>query len=236
MDSRVVNSQIKRRIWPRLREAGFATFSSRTAWRHHEDRIDVLNFQSFNSYNAEVLGCTSYSFSVNLGCFMTAIPADYEPSKMKEKDGLLLPQEYECHFRGRLARSFKQPELKERSIWYIDPGEKYLGWSMTDIEGQIAANVLGWFQSFGNIEDALNILLSTHEDMGNLWGFGRNPSPARHYFTGYVALKSHKMELAKRHLGLALASGCFKEVEKRLSLDIERANDAMHTTCEDART
>ena len=56
---------------------------------------------------------------------------------MKEKDGLLLPQEHECHFRGRLARSFKQPELKERSIWYIDPGEKYLGWAMTDIEGRL---------------------------------------------------------------------------------------------------
>jgi hypothetical protein len=235
MDSRIVNSQIKRRIWPRLREAGFDTFTSRTAWRHHEDRIDVVNFQSFNSYNAGVLGCTTYSFSVNLGCLVTAIPPDYEPSKMKEKGGLLLPQEYECHFRGRLARSFKQPELRERSIWYIDPSEKYLGWAITDIEQQTAANVLGWFERLAKLEDALNILLSADEDMSNLWGFGRNASPVRHYFTGYLALRLHSMNLAKHHLGIALDSGCFKQVEKRLASDLEKANKAMHGTCEDAR-
>jgi hypothetical protein len=34
MDSRTVNSQIKKRIWPLLRDAGFEVFASRTAWRH----------------------------------------------------------------------------------------------------------------------------------------------------------------------------------------------------------
>lgn len=223
MDSRVVNSQIKRRIWPLLREAGFGTFTSRTAWRHIDDRIDVVNFRSFNSYNAEVAGCTTYSFSVYLGCFMPAIPLDYEPSKMKKKGSLLLPQEYECHFRGRLTRSFKQPELKQRSIWYIDPDEKYLGSALIDVADQIPSNVLGWFGSFSDPEYPLRVLLGSDEDMDKLWGFGRNPSPVRHYFTGYVALQMNNLPLAKSHLSLALASGCFKQVEQRLSLDIERA-------------
>jgi hypothetical protein len=57
----------------------------------------------------------------------------------------------------------------------------------------------------------------------------------RHYFTGYLALRLHSMNLAKHHLGIALDSGCFKQVEKRLASDIEKANKAMHATCEDAR-
>jgi hypothetical protein len=43
------------------------------------------------------------------------------------------------------------------------------------------------------------------------------------------------MNLAKHHLGIALDSGCFKQVEKRLASDLEKANKAMHGTCEDAR-
>jgi hypothetical protein len=40
---------------------------------------------------------------------------------------------------------------------------------------------LGWFERLAKLEDALNILLSADEDMSNLWGFGRNASPVRHY-------------------------------------------------------
>jgi hypothetical protein len=227
MDSRTVNLQIKHRIWPRLREVGFGTFTSRTAWRHRPDRIDVLNFQSYNSYHASVLGCTTFSFSVNLGCFSMAIPPNYEPSGMQRKGELLLPKEFECHFRGRLLRTFKQQEMKERSTWYLDPGEKYLDQAMTDVEAQSQETVLAWFDRFDDPAFALDVLLSANEDMTALWGFGRNPSPVRHYFTGYVALQAQRTDMAIEHLGLALASGSFKTVEHRLSSDIEKA---MHLT------
>ena len=88
-----------------LRAAGFTQFSPRTAWRHRPGRIDVVSFQSFNSYNAAVTGCTTYSFCVNLGAFLTAIPPDYEPHRIKTKAGQLLPHPAECHFRGRLNAS-----------------------------------------------------------------------------------------------------------------------------------
>jgi hypothetical protein len=76
MDSKSVNKEIRQTIWPLLREAGFWRFSSRSAWRHAESRVEVLNFQSFNSYNAGVLGCTTYSFSVNLGVFLLRSPCN----------------------------------------------------------------------------------------------------------------------------------------------------------------
>lgn len=220
MDSKIVNSQIKRRIWPHLKQAGFDVFTARTAWRHHVNRIDVLNFQSFNSYNAGVIGCTTYSFAVNLGCYLKSIPPQFEPDRIKNRAGDLLPQEFNCHFRGRLSRTFKQPELKERDIWYIDEGERYLGRAMTDIEGLLPSTALPWFERFADERFALEVLLNADEEMGELWGFGRNPSPVRHYFTGYVALGAKEIEMADRHLTLALASGCFKSIESRLSSDI----------------
>ena len=98
---------------------------------------------------------------------------------------------------GQLARSFEQPELKRPDIWYIDPGEKYLGWSMTDVAGLIGNRALR--------------------------GFGRNPCPARHYFAGYLAVRNERFDLAHEHLNAALESKCFDTVKDRLALDVLRA-------------
>lgn len=221
MDSRTVNLEIKKRIWPLLKKAGFSSFTARTAWRHHHGRIDVLNFQSFNSYNAAVLGCTSYSLALNLGCYLQAIPPQFEPSRIKKKEEMLLPQEFECHFRGRLSKQIEQPSFPQRDIWYVDPDGRSLGWVMTDVENQIAEKALSWFDEFSKEEFALSTLLSADEK-GELWGFGRNPSPIRHYFTGYLAFAAGQRDLAVSRLELALASGSFKSVDGRLTADIQR--------------
>lgn len=224
MDSKIVNAEIKRRIWPVLRMAGFAQFSSRTAWRHHPDRIDVLNFQSYNAYNAEVMGCTTYSFNVSLGCFFKAIASDYEPHKIKIKAGQLLPQEAECHFRGKLSRTFKQAEFKARTVWYIDPKGRYLEQAIGDVESLISSKALPWFAAFADQAYPIDVLLNSDEDMTELWGFGRKECAVRHYFIGYLAAQAGRVDLARHHLSLAVASGYFKQVEKRLVAAIERAD------------
>ena len=61
MDSSAVNKEIKATVRPLLQGAGFTQFTSRTAWRHSTGKTDVINFQSFNSYLANSLGCTTYS-------------------------------------------------------------------------------------------------------------------------------------------------------------------------------
>src|SRR6478735_8375328 len=96
-----------------LRERGFTRFTERNAWRYVDDVVHVVNFQSFNSYNAEAIGVTTYSFSVNLGIFFSQIPPTYGDPACPKK-GPPKPHEYECHLRGSLARTFPQTELSRR--------------------------------------------------------------------------------------------------------------------------
>ena len=154
---------------------------------------------------------------------------------MKIKAGKLVPQEYECQFRGRLTRSFEQPELKQKSIWYIDPGEKYLGWAFTDVENLVVTIAIPWFDRFANPEYPIQVLLNEDEDMNKLWGFGRNPCPSRHYMTGYLALNAGRLSLANFHLSQALSSSSFETIKERLRRDVQRTNnsfesDALKTT------
>jgi hypothetical protein len=74
MDSKIVRRELWKVVRPLLRDAGWTSFSIRTARRFSQSRIDVVNFQSFNSYLASAIGSTTYSFSIRLGCFFTAIP------------------------------------------------------------------------------------------------------------------------------------------------------------------
>jgi hypothetical protein len=184
MDSKVVNKAIAKEIRPFLESVGFSGFLPRTSWRYHEDRIDVINFQSFNSYLAASVGCTTYSFSVNLGCYLLCIPDQFP---IKEKGGHKRPEEYHCHFRGRLTRSFLQKELERTDTWFIDGEARYLPQAISDVREQIAEVALPWFTRFADLREVLRILQFEDEDMTTLWGFGRNPSPIRSLMTGCVA-------------------------------------------------
>lgn len=83
MDSKAVNREIRRVIWPLFKAAGFSSNTTRTAWRHTADKADVINFQSFNRYNADVLGITTFSFAVNLGCYLRYVPPQWPPKNVK---------------------------------------------------------------------------------------------------------------------------------------------------------
>jgi hypothetical protein len=223
VDSKIVNKEIKKSVWPQLRDFGFNHFSQPSAWRHHADRIDVLNFQSFNSYNAEVTGCTTYSFSVNLGCYLKYIPPSFEPTRIKSKNELLLPQEFNCHFRACLVKGFAQPEITQADIWYIDAEGTYIESAIFDVSRQLESKAIPWFDLLSDRDVVLDVLLKRSQSMTELWGFGNNSSPIRHYYTGYAALSTGRFTLAN-HLELALASGCFDSVQDRLRSDIETAS------------
>lgn len=204
MDSRAVNKEIRRSIWSALRDLGFSAFSSRTAWRYAGQQIEVINFQSFNRYKADVLGITTFSFAVNLGSYLSYIPPQWPP---KVKDGKQVPEESSCHFRGRLSRKISQSH-KYTDIWLVEDDGRNLGWCIRDVQQQLPL-AMQWFERLRDKNEVLRILLKDSEQMGSLWGFGKNPSPIRSYLSGYVALSLGQREIAQSKLKEAAESKCF---------------------------
>jgi uncharacterized protein DUF4304 len=213
MDSSVVNKEIKSVIRPLLQFAGFAGFTSRTAWRYSQQKIDVINFQSFNSFLATGVGCTTYSFAVNLGCSFDAIPRS---ERIKRKNGSMRPEEYECHFRRALQKSIHQPKLKRGDIWYVDPSGENLESVIADAKKAIDDIGLPWFEQFNDLNEVLRTLVEDSEAHESTWGFGAKPSPNRNIMTGFVALALGKTTLARTHIQKALDSGCLREFEARM--------------------
>lgn len=115
MNSRdAVTREIRRLVWPALRDEGFSAFTGRSAWRFVTDDIDVVNFQSFGASLADAIGCTTFSFAVNLGVWLVEddIPNGMEPKLRRDADGHLRPEEYQCPYRLHLEKSVEQPWFK----------------------------------------------------------------------------------------------------------------------------
>jgi hypothetical protein len=106
VDARDVTREIRRVVWPALRGEGFESFTGRTAWRYVGTGVDVVNFQSFSASIADAVGCTPFSFSVNVGVWL---PGDVEPRLKPDPAGRPRPQEWECDRRARLSKSVQQP-------------------------------------------------------------------------------------------------------------------------------
>jgi hypothetical protein len=227
MDSKEVNKQIRALIRPVLKAQGFTKFTARDSWRFHDDRIDVINFQSINSYLAGTIGCTTFSFAVNLGTFLAYVPEQYP---LKRKDGLVVPDECQCHFRGRLHRTICQRKPKDRDIWYVDPKGKNLSAVMNDIRERVETDCPPWFSRLADREEIFRILKEDSEEMGELWGFGNNPSPIRSYMLGYVAHALGKAKVADEQFSKAAESGCFKELFTTVEEARERCSNRLPVT------
>ena len=173
MDSRDVNKAIRLKIRPLLKAAGFSRFTPRNAWRFGTSKVDVVNFQSFNSYIAECIGCTTYSFSVNLG------------RRFFDEHNAKLPKEYHCQFRGRVHRNFHQLELERRDIWCLDPAGKYLDRVMSDVAFSLQIEAVPWFERLKERDEVLRIL-NEDSETETLWGFGAKNSPFRLMFLADV--------------------------------------------------
>lgn len=200
MDSKVVTKKINSTIRPILKEKGFSINNSRTYWRQQYDRVDVLNFQSYNSYHAELMGCTTYSFSVNLATFLKYIPTGF----IKVKNEMQFPAESQGHFRCRISKGIKQDNFLERDVWYIDKEGRNLPDVMTDCISQIQKKGFEWYNKFNSKENVFKILFNDHEDMNGTWGFGNFNSANRNKLIAYTAIELGKKELAIEKLKLIL--------------------------------
>ncbi len=201
MDSKIVTKEIKSKIQPLLKESGFQYSSGRTFWRYQRERIDILNFQSFNSYNAAVLGCTTFSFSVNLSVLLNYIPSETDIS---EKNGMKTPSESQGHFRSPILKGIVQQEFQRQDIWYVDNEGENLFKVFSDCKSQIETYGLTWFQKFDLKESVYEILNESNENMQGTWGFGNKNSPMRNRLLAFTAIELKKYAIATEKLKLLL--------------------------------
>ena len=214
MDSKQVTNEINSVIRPILKENGFEKYTGRTYWRYKRDRIDILNFQSYNSYNAEVMGCTTFSFAVNLATFLNYMPTEIG---IKEKNGLKRPAESNGHFRSSIKKNFKQKEFENENIWFIDDDGKYLTDAVNDCKNQIEKNAFQWYDQFDNKRNLLRIYLENEMNMDGTWGFGNKDSYSRNKLIAFTAKELNEYKIAIEY---------FNKVKSYLSEQIEsRIND-----------
>lgn len=131
MDSKVVNKLIRSEVWPALRHEGFSRFDTRTAWRYRGPLVDVVNFQSFNTHLADGLGCTSFSFALNLGVYLRR--STFERRVKIGPDGNPRPQEYECSFRAHLKKRTPVDGFAREDIFYVAPDGRTMGAVMDEV-------------------------------------------------------------------------------------------------------
>lgn len=163
--SRQVNAEIKRKVWPALRAAGFGKTNARNAWRNATDTIAVVNFQSFNSYHAAGLGCTSFSFCVNLGVYYLCVHKTPWASKWPDRYGVppIEPAEYCCHARLHLEKLLFQPEFPRLDIWYVRLDGSNLDAVIDDARRVILDVGLPWLEKFTSLPYALAEYQRPHE-------------------------------------------------------------------------
>ena len=100
IEGRAVGRALSAVIKPALRERGFDRFQGRHAWRRSEFTVDLISFPSMNSYTADGVGCTSFSFGCEAGVYYPAL-AGTEP--------IAWPRGYDLTFRGFPVKTIRQP-------------------------------------------------------------------------------------------------------------------------------
>jgi len=205
MNGSVVSREIKSQIWPMLKSAGFGVFSTRSAWRHRPEGVDVVCFQSFNKHLADGLGVSSFSFALRLGWMPCYIPPTYPPAV---KNGKLVPEESGCDFRGTVIRKLHQPDNKYPEVWAVDENGENLAWCIGDAKEQLE-KALDSFDLYQDRAWVLRALLSGTPDDVALGASCNDPSPRRSYLTGYAALSLGDEELAREKLQEAVDSKCY---------------------------
>ena len=182
-----INKCIKQRVWPLLKISGFEKFTSRNAWRLG-NVFQMVNFQSFNSYTATALGCTTFSFSVNLGLHFDFMPQGGGSERFKPNHP---PHEAQCIFRKQLRRTLQQLNNFHPGIWAVDPMGLNIDSCISDAINLIERDALPWFAELSDLANALRVVETVQEEFDKFgptgtWGFGRPGSPMRMHAISYL--------------------------------------------------
>jgi hypothetical protein len=161
MDSKAINKLIRSEVWPILRDQGFTVFESRSAFAYKAQFINVVSFQSFNSYNAEVLGCTTYSFTPRLGVYV--IGSTGEDRVKRDRAGRLQPFEYECSFRSELRKRAPVDGFSRDDIFYIDPEGRTTAHCFHELKHLCQEVAPLWFKANNDLDETLSRMRRSDE-------------------------------------------------------------------------
>ena len=158
MTGAAVGKVVKAVIRPLLEDHGFTKFTERKAWRSGTATVDVVDVRSFTRYIADGVGCTSYSFSVSLGCHYLCTGSD-----------LARPQYYQTTFRAGLGKGLRQPFFRpyggdrvtdRADVWFVLADGSNLVECVDDARSQLATSGLTLLDRWREPENAFHDLLN----------------------------------------------------------------------------
>jgi hypothetical protein len=157
IDSKVVDAELRRVLWPELKAIGFRR-TGRTAWRDRPDCVQTVNIQSFNSYLADGIGATTFSFALNLGVFYPIIAEETPMSGFRGDP--TRPAEWSCQARCHLAKGIVQSEWvhgrppDRPEIWYVRPDGSNVEVVVRDATERIKSDGLPWLERLSDLREA----------------------------------------------------------------------------------
>ncbi len=171
--NRAVTAALRRRLRPVLREAGFEDFTGRKAWRVEQEVISLVACIGLSAYTAGAIGCTSFSFGVEVGVFFRVFDRD-----------LLRPQDYHSTFRAILGKTVRQTLVTpdRPDIWFVAPDGGNLDEVVADAVSVVQHEGFPELRRFSTAELAFDTLLhqdstETHYGEAGLWMPGAPGSP-----------------------------------------------------------
>ena len=133
-------SALSRIVYPMLKAEGFDDWTTRSAWRRKDGRMEVVEFRSFNTYYAESFNCTHASISVWIGI---QIPELSSCPYVKAGPKGVRPAESAMPIRANLAPSLGLQQRNPLGIWNINSSEDAEACA-SDIAEQMRDYGLAW--------------------------------------------------------------------------------------------
>jgi hypothetical protein len=224
-----INRLIRHLVWARLRDVGFDRRTARTAWRRWSEGVDVVNFQSFNSYLAGGVGCTTFSFAVNLGTTLDYVPGSVTGEASR-------PKEWQCPLRLHLRKRLSQPIFRpyagvrdligasaedavDRSdVWYVNADGSNIEENVADAAAVLESEGLPWFALARDPSALLGRLQAG--DAGDDLGTPTSPNMA--LLVGFVARRAGMHDLARTNLMRARQFDGYRLIAEEIEAAIEQ--------------
>ena len=219
MDSKVVNKLIRSEVWPLLRRLGFSKFDSRTAWRHRGPLVDVVNFQSFNTHLADGLGCTTFSFALNLGVYLRG--STFERRVKIGPDGNPQPQEYQCSFRAHLKKRTSVDGFAREDIFYVAPDGHTMGAVMDEVLFLLEKEAPSWFAAFSDLGGVVTALSDTGANLKGAENLGLGASGAPGSYNAADLLASLQLERHIERPGDVPAATCLEAIDRTVGAKLD---------------